>query len=146
MQSFLLKSKLCACLCVKYFIRDSNRDLTLPHLCYALRKNCLLAATFLRLRQKLFFQRLFSFCVFHTVSICQWRCRSVFSNSLPLGCERSQYLSYWIPMRKSQYVHSSFSRYDERMYGSLWTQISESLQLYLVNKKNCKLFLCVKKI
>lgn len=34
----------------------------------------------------------------------------------------------------------------KRMYGSLWKQISESLQLYLVNKNNCKLFLCVKKI
>lgn len=47
---------------------------------------------------------------------------------------------------ETQHVHSSFSRYDKRMYGSSWTQISESLQLYLVNKKNCKLFLCVKKI
>lgn len=41
LQSFLLKSKLCACLCIKYFTRDLNRDLTLFHLSYVLEEKAL---------------------------------------------------------------------------------------------------------
>lgn len=69
LQSFLLKSKLCAYLYVKYFIRDFtlckvfNRDLILLHLLDLERKG-LLVATFLRLRGKSYFSRSFSHSVF----------------------------------------------------------------------------------
>lgn len=63
LQSFLLKSKLCACLYVKYFIRDLNRDLFFT---YILSEKAVVGNHISKTeRQELFFWKLFSFQVSH---------------------------------------------------------------------------------